>query len=161
MGQARAIAGTVLFLFVAPGTVAGLIPWWISRWAWQTGWPYWAGLVLVVLGLIGLLLCFADFALKGGGTPAPLAPTQRLVTSRLYRHVRNPMYVSVLVLIFGQAAMARSIDVLAYGILIGLVTHAFVVTYEEPTLRHQFPDDYAAYFAGVPRWIPRLRPWRP
>lgn len=57
--------------------------------------------------------------------------------------------------------LAGSIDVLAYGILIGLVTHAFVVTYEEPTLRHQFPDDYAAYFAGVPRRIPRLRPWRP
>lgn len=56
--------------------------------------------------------------------------------------------------------MARSIDVLACGILIGLLTHAFVVTYEESTLRHQFPDDYAAYFAGVPRWIPRLRPWR-
>ena len=159
MGRGRAIAGTVLFLFVAPGAVAGLIPWWIARWAWREGWLFWPGLLLVALGLIGLLLCFADFALKGGGTPAPVAPTERLVTSRLYRHVRNPMYVAVMALILGQAAMARNLDLLAYGILIWLVTHAFVVTYEEPTLRHRFPDDYVAYFAAVPRWIPRLKPW--
>jgi protein-S-isoprenylcysteine O-methyltransferase Ste14 len=100
MRRAFAILGTAIFLVLAPGTVAGLIPWWITRWHVQS--PriarlpvQVAGAVLVAAGVVVLLDSFGRFALKGLGTPAPVFPTQHLVVSGLYRYVRNPMYVAV------------------------------------------------------------------
>jgi len=163
MDRLRAIAGTVLFFFVAPGTVAGLIPWWISRWdASATPAPLLVpGALLALVGLVALVACFARFAWEGLGTPAPVAPTTSLVVTGLYRHVRNPMYVAVAAIILGQAAMFASLGVLAWGVVAWTATHLFVITYEEPTLRGSFPDQYPDYLAHVPRWIPRLTPWTP
>lgn len=163
MDRIGPIVGSVLFFFVAPGTVAGLIPRWISRWdISRTPLPLLiAGGVLTTVSLAGLAACFARFAWEGRGTPAPVAPTKTLVVSGLYRHVRNPMYVAVLGAILGQAAMFASPGVLAWGAAAWLATHLFVLTYEEPTLKGAFPDQYAAYFAAVPRWIPQLTPWTP
>lgn len=165
MTRAASSLGTVVFLLLAPGTVAGLIPWWITRWQRAPG--ALAGgdvvavlaVVLMVLGLIGLIESFARFALEGRGTPAPVLPTSRLVVSGLYRFVRNPMYLAVVVLIIGQGLYFGQNGVLVYGLGIWLVFHMFVLAYEEPTLRRSFPDDYVAYFANVPRWLPRLTPW--
>jgi protein-S-isoprenylcysteine O-methyltransferase Ste14 len=92
------VFGSTLFFAIAPGTVAGLVPWWISRWEFQ---PSFFGLdatrvvgdLLIIAGLVGLIDSFARFALQGSGTPAPIAPTQNLVVTGLYSHVRNPMYV--------------------------------------------------------------------
>ena len=117
------------------------------------------GAVLIALGLIGLLESFARFALEGRGTPAPVLPTVRLVVSGFYRWVRNPMYLAVVALIVGQSLLFGHTGVLIYGLCIWLVFHVFVLAYEEPTLRRSFPDDYAAFFDNVPRWVPRLRPW--
>ncbi len=164
MNRLSASLGSALFLVAAPGTVAGYVPWLITRWragpAWRDleptrvlGW----GLILVALAL--LLECFGRFAWQGRGTPAPLAPTGRLVVAGPYRRVRNPMYVAVTGLILGQALVLASFPLLAYAVFIWGAFHGFVVGYEEPTLRRQFPDDYADFFAAVPRWIPRLRPW--
>jgi protein-S-isoprenylcysteine O-methyltransferase Ste14 len=82
-----------------------------------------------------VLESFARFAIEGMGTPAPILPTQRLVISGSYRFVRNPMYLAVLCIIFGQAALLADWRVALYGAVIWLVSHAFVLTYEEPTLR--------------------------
>jgi protein-S-isoprenylcysteine O-methyltransferase Ste14 len=162
MKHAYAALGSALFLVVAPGTVAGLIPAWISD-----GRTVTASVPLILpggllLGLGGLLLldCFRRFV-RHGGTPAPIAPTERLVVTGAYRHVRNPMYVAVVALILGQAALFADWRLLAYGLAVWAGFHAFVLAYEEPTLRRQFPADYAAFFAAVPRWRPRLRPWTP
>jgi protein-S-isoprenylcysteine O-methyltransferase Ste14 len=161
MTRAAAILGSVLFLFAAPGTVAGAIPWWITGWpAPRLGPLAVAGAGLILLGGLLLLECFGRFAWQGRGTPAPIAPTARLVVSGPYRRVRNPMYVAVLALIFGQAALFASAPLAIYGLIIWAAFHAFVLAYEEPTLRRSFPADYAAFFAAVPRWRPRLRPWR-
>ena len=163
MTRARAIAGSVLFFFVAPGTVAGLVPWWITNWH---GEPVLsrigaiAGAALLLGGLVVLVDCFARFALKGLGTPAPVAPTAHLVVSGAYRFVRNPMYLAVLAIIAGQAILFSSFWLVVYGAAAWLVTHIFVIAYEEPALRRQFPADYAAYTASVGRWLPRLTPWR-
>lgn len=78
-----------------------------------------------------------------------------------YRRVRNPMYVAVTAMILGQAALFTDLRLLVYGLVVWAGFHVFVLAYEEPTLRHLFPQDYAAFFAAVPRWIPRLSPWRP
>lgn len=160
-----AVLGTAAFLILAPGTVAGLIPWWISRWHFQP--PFLGfttfraiGILLIAAGTAVVLDSFARFALQGIGTPAPVFPTRHLVVAGFYRYVRNPMYVAVLALILGQALLFGSLQILAYAVIAWLAVHLFVLFYEEPTLRKSFPAEYAVYCANVPRWIPRLSPWR-
>jgi len=160
-----AMLGSAIFLFVAPGTVAGLVPWWIGNWRVHAPFPGFtalriAGGVLIAVAFLFLLEAFLRFALQGIGTPAPIYPTKRLVVTGSYRLVRNPMYVTVVSLILGQSLVFGDIRLLAYGLCVWLAMHLFVLIYEEPTLRRTFPDDYAAFTANVPRWIPRLTPWR-
>lgn len=111
-------------------------------------------------GLPVLLDSFARFALQGLGTPAPVFPTRHLVVSGLFRYVRNPMYVAVASLILGQGLFFGSVRVLEYGIAVWVAFHLFVLIYEELTLRRTYGSEYEEFCANVPRWIPRLRPWR-
>jgi protein-S-isoprenylcysteine O-methyltransferase Ste14 len=99
---------------------------------------------------------FARFAIQGLGTPAPVAPPQRLVVTGLYRYVRNPIYVAVTSLIFGQGLLLGSMALLEYGLVVWLGFFAFVLLYDEPTLRGKFGKEYEDYCARVPRWIPRF-----
>lgn len=165
MTRGVALLGSVAFLLLVPGTVAGLVPWWISRWEMQG--PFLgvvafriAGAALVALGAAALLDSFARFAMRGVGTPAPVLPARNLVVTGLYRHVRNPMYVAVVSVILGQALVLGDVRVLGYGLLVWFACHLFVIGYEEPTLRGSFGAEYEAFRANVPRWIPRLRGWR-
>jgi protein-S-isoprenylcysteine O-methyltransferase Ste14 len=165
MRKGFAILGSAVFLVIAPGFVAGLVPWWISHWRLEA--PFFgltpfrlAGGILLGLGTIGLMDSFARFALQGLGTPAPVAPPCHLVVTGLYRFVRNPMYVSVTSAILGQALIFGNVRLLEYGAFVWLGFHLFVLLYEEPTLRRTFGSEYEAYCAAVPRWIPRLTPWK-
>ena len=99
------------------------------------------------------------FVRDGAGTPAPIYPTDRLVVTGLYRYVRNPMYVGVAAAIFGQALLLGSAALLVYGLAVSLGFHLFVRLYEEPTLHRRYGGQFAAYCAGVRRWLPRLTPW--
>jgi protein-S-isoprenylcysteine O-methyltransferase Ste14 len=162
--RALAVAGTGAFFVLAPGTVAGLIPWWISRWRMQK--PFFGfagfrviGILLIAAGLVVLIESFARFALEGVGTPAPVFPTKHLVVRGFYRYVRNPMYVAVVCLILGQALFFGSRQLLEYAAIAWVMTHFFVLAYEEPTLRRTFGAEYEAFCAHVPRWVPRLTPW--
>lgn len=162
--RSLAIVGSAIFLVLAPGFVAGAVPWWISHWHGEAallGLPVLRifGGVLIVLGAVGLLDSFGRFAIQGIGTPAPAFPTRHLVVSGLYRYVRNPMYVAVVSTIFGQGLLLGNVRLLDYGGLVWLLFHLFVMIYEEPTLRASFGSEYAAFCAEVPRWIPRLTPW--
>ena len=105
--QIRAIVGSIVFLLVAPGIVAGVIPWSITLYRMEPALlgfePIrWLGIALLTLGALLLVETFARFALQGRGTPAPIAPTRTLVVTGSYRFVRNPMYVAVVSLIVGQ-----------------------------------------------------------
>ena len=153
MRRVFAIVGSIVFLLIAPGTVAGVIPWEISHWRMQVG----ASFIGVSIPM--LLDSFARFALRGIGTPAPVFPPKHLVVTGLYRNVRNPMYVAALGVIQGQGLLLGDVRVLGYGALVWLISHLFVIGYEEPTLRKRFASEYEAYRASVPRWIPRLSPW--
>lgn len=164
MNRASATLGSLVFLLLAPGTVAGVVPWWISRWEWQrpllgTGVSRVAGGALVAVGVAALLDSFARFALRGLGTPAPVLPTRHLVVTGLYRHVRNPMYVAVVAVILGQALLLGDARLLGYGLLLWLVFHLFVLGYEDPKLRSTFGAEYERFRANVPRWIPSVRGW--
>ena len=84
-----AILGSRFFLLIAPGTVAGFVPWWISGWHIRAPLLHfpplrWLGVSLMVAGVPVLLDSFARFALHGLGTPAPVFPTRHLVVSGLY-----------------------------------------------------------------------------
>ena len=117
----------------------------------------WTGLILIAAGLAVVLEAFARFAWEGLGTPAPVAPTRTLVVTGFYRFVRNPMYVAVTALIFGQAVLFASWGVAVYGVVIAGAFVSFVHLYEEPTLRAAYGEEYAVYCAATPRWIPRFR----
>ena len=166
MRRALAIAGSIVFFFLAPGIVAFLVPWLIVQFGASPLWPdlqwtRWPGLVLAALGLAALVECFARFALQGEGTPAPVAPTRYLVVDGLYRHVRNPMYVSVLAIVLGWAVSFTSASLFAYAALVWLCFNIFVSVYEEPALTATFGKQYENYRANVGRWVPRLSPWTP
>jgi protein-S-isoprenylcysteine O-methyltransferase Ste14 len=161
MRTARAAVGSAVFFLAAPGMVAGVVPYWLTGWrAAEPPWPLRAGgAVLIAGGIAGLVHAFARFVTEGGGTPAPIAPTTRLVVGGLYRHVRNPMYVSVLGAIAGQALLLGRPRLLAYGAAVFAAVASFVRWYEEPTLLAQYGADYEAYRRAVRAWVPRLRPW--
>jgi protein-S-isoprenylcysteine O-methyltransferase Ste14 len=160
-----AIIGSAVFLVIAPGFVAGLVPWWISHWRLEApffGMPLFrlAGGALILMGVAGLLDSFVRFAVQGLGTPAPVFPTRHLVITGLYRYVRNPIYVAVVSTILGQGLVLGNLTLLEYGGLVWLLFHLFVLVYEEPTLRASFGSEYKKFCAEVPRWIPRFTPWR-
>ena len=161
MRRARAAAGSLLFLLVAPGVVAGLIPWAITGWRVETGSTpaRLAGALLIAIGVGFLLHAFARFVLEGFGTPAPVAPPTRLVVGGSYRYVRNPMYLALEAVIVGQVLFFGQPVLLAWAAAFGAAVFTFVRLYEEPTLARQFGPSYEAYRHAVPGWIPRLRPW--
>jgi len=161
MSRLRAALGSLVFLALAPGVAAGLIPWALTGWEARSPWPplQVAGVALVAAGAVVLLHAFARFVMEGVGTPAPVAPPERLVVGGLYRYVRNPMYLAVASTIVGQALILDRPGLLLYAAIFGVAVAAFVHGYEEPTLAERYGDEYDAYRRAVPRWLPRRRPW--
>jgi protein-S-isoprenylcysteine O-methyltransferase Ste14 len=162
MRRTAAALGSSAFLVLAPGTMGGLVPFLLTGWV--THDPpmvvFTLGALLLAGGAAVLLHAFARFVMEGAGTPAPVAPTERLVVGGLYRHVRNPMYLAVTATIVGQALLLGQYWLFVYAALFLATTMAFVTLYEEPTLRQQFDAQYDAYRSAVPGWWPRLRAWR-
>ena len=155
-----AIAKTLVFTVAVPGTVAGYVPWRLKPdpSTSATGIEEWAASTVIAIGVaIYLYTAFWGFAVIGGGTPAPIAPTKILVVKGLHRFVRNPMYIGVALTIGGQAWLFHSLHIAIYLACMLLTVHLFVLFYEEPTLRKQFGEEYDRYRARVPRWIPKVR----
>jgi protein-S-isoprenylcysteine O-methyltransferase Ste14 len=161
--MSRTALRTVLFFFLAPGTTAFVVPWWIAGWHLPEGRVTaldLLGALLLGVGLVAVLACFRRFVREGSGTPAPVAPTESLVVGGLYRYVRNPMYLAVASMIGGQALILRSPGVLVWLGVFMTAVWTFVRAYEEPTLTRQFGTSYERYRAAVPGWWPRLTPYR-
>ncbi len=152
------ILKTILFTILVPGSVLIVIPSWILEGfpKIQSGAPTPLGVVMIAMGAAIYFRCAWEFAVRGLGTPAPIAPTKFLVTTALHRYVRNPMYIGVFSVILGEAITFRSLRLLAYAALLCIPVELFVVFYEEPTLRRQFGDSYEEYWRTVPRWIPKF-----
>jgi protein-S-isoprenylcysteine O-methyltransferase Ste14 len=152
---------SIFFTFLLPGTVTVLIPYWLisSRGAGafsnHRGLRY-SGLPLIIIGAAGLLWCIWEFFSKGRGTLAPIDPPKNLVIEGLYRYVRNPMYVSVVTILLGEAIFFMSKPVLIEAGIFFVMANLFVAFYEEPALRQQFGDSYEKYRQTVGRWIPRF-----
>lgn len=114
-----------------------------------------AGGAIGVLGGLLALWCVLTFALVGRGTPAPFDPPRRLVTRGPYDFVRNPMYIGAGLALAGAALFYQSRALFGYTVLFFLITHLFVLRYEEPTLRRLFGREYEEYCLRVRRWWPR------
>lgn len=139
--------------FVIPALIASIDPWRGDLW--------WPGGTIVLVGTVLLLWCVRDFYQAGQGTLAPWDPPTQMVVIGLYRFVRNPMYLGVLLLILGWAALLQSVLLVAYSTTLFVAFHARVVLHEEPWLEMQFSTTWLAYRQNVGRWVPRLFPWRP
>jgi protein-S-isoprenylcysteine O-methyltransferase Ste14 len=165
MRMRAAAVGTMIFLVLVPGMAAGVIPWLLTDWRGRE--PPWhpairlVGLTLLAIGAVILASAFIRFVTEGRGTPAPVAPTERLVVGGLYRHVRNPMYLAVTATIVGQAMVLGRLELLTYAALFLATTAAFVHLYEEPTLLRRYGTEYEAYRRAVPGWWPRWHAWEP
>jgi protein-S-isoprenylcysteine O-methyltransferase Ste14 len=159
MRRSRSIAGSALFFAVAPGVVAGVVPYALTGWDAQPAATVVrvAGVVLLAAGVPVLVHAFVRFVVEGAGTPAPVAPTERLVVGGLYRYVRNPMYVAVDAVIVGQALLLNQPVLYVYAAVAALTMAAFVHLYEEPTLARRYGADYERYRRQVPGWMPRFR----
>jgi protein-S-isoprenylcysteine O-methyltransferase Ste14 len=161
--RVRAWGGTLAFLALTPGVVAGLVPAVITGWRipGTGGWGSPVAVVAAVVilsGVVVLLDAFVRFA-RADGTPAPPMPTVHLVVVGPYRYVRNPMYLAVLAIILGQALLFGSGGTLFYAGIVLLAVVLFVRAYEEPTLELEYGDEYREYRRNVRGWIPRVRPW--
>ena len=161
MQKKTAVAGSAGFLVIAPGVVAGLVPWWLTGWRAGVAVPApvrVTGGVMAAAGAVTLIGSFAQFATEGRGTPAPPAPTEQLVVRGPYRYVRNPMYLAVLAVITGQALLLGRPVLLGYAAGVDAAFTGFVYGYEQPALARRYGAQYQAYRRAVPGWWPRLRP---
>ena len=125
MPKTIAVLGSALFFVVAPLVLAGFVPWRITHWEFRPAFSGFEltraiGLMLIIAGVPGVVDSFARFALEGLGTPAPIAPPQKLVVTSLYRYVRNPIYIALVAVIFGQAFLFGDWRLLWYGALLWL-----------------------------------------
>jgi len=152
---------TILFTFLVPGTEFVVIPYLLlRRFGSQFDLGHMRPLALIFLtpGVAIITWCFIDFIRRGRGTPAPYDPPRRLVVAGLYRYVRNPQYIGVVLVLLSEALFFGSLVLLGYAAFFGIGYHLFVRFYEEPTLKRLFGEDYARYCATVPRWIPKRGP---
>jgi protein-S-isoprenylcysteine O-methyltransferase Ste14 len=146
---------SIFFALLLPGTVTLLLPYYIL----SGRVPHWdaigvLGLAAILAGATILIWCIADFARLGRGTLAPVDPPKALVIRGLYRYVRNPMYVGVVLVLLGESALFRSTSLLLYTGVWFLIVNLFVILYEERTLRARFGESYEQYRRSVGRWIP-------
>jgi protein-S-isoprenylcysteine O-methyltransferase Ste14 len=159
-----AAVGSLIFVVLQPGLMGGLVPYLLTD-GWEgAGSPLvlvLAGVALLAAGVGFLAHTVIRFVVEGLGTPSPVAPTQHLVVGGVYRYLRNPMYVAVIAIILGQAAILARPVLLAYAAIFWVVVASFVRFYEEPTLSGRYGEQYAAYRAAVRGWWPRLTPWSP
>ena len=167
MHRTAAAVGSTIFFALAPGTLAGLIPWSLTGWHLRhTETAAWIPLrvlggALIAAGLPVLVSAFVRFVTEGIGTPAPVAPPKRLVVGGFYRYVRNPIYLAVTALIVGQGLLLGQLGLIWYAAIVAAGLVAWVYALEEPELRDRFGTEYTEYRRAVPGWWPRRRPWQP
>jgi protein-S-isoprenylcysteine O-methyltransferase Ste14 len=153
---------TLLWSVFVPGTVTILVPYLLLSTGLEllpvelSGFRF-LGVAPVAVGALLYLWCAWDFTFVGKGTPAPFDPPKEIVVEGLYRYVRNPMYVAVLLVLGGEAIWFESTLILGYAAVVFSVFHLWVTSYEEPTLRRKFGESYEKYCGEVSRWIPGAR----
>ena len=150
---------TIIFLIMVPGVVLLYVPYGIVTSPYNMVFPIdgfrYLAFIAWPLGISIMLWCVWDFIVKGKGTPAPVDPPKELVVAGLYKYVRNPMYIGVLLILLGHILWSGSILLVLYAVGTLVCFQLFVVFYEEPFLKKTFGESYQLYLQKVPRWVPR------
>ena len=154
------IIKTLIFTILVPGAITVWMPYrllssGLSRYSYEIGTFRLVGTFPIALGIVTYLWCAWDFAFLGKGTPAPVDPPKVLVRTGLYRRTRNPIYIGVLLLLVGETILFESLTLLIDALLVGVVFHLWVISYEKPTMKRKLGIAYEEYCRSVPRWIPR------
>ena len=157
------VVRSLFWTLALPGLFAGYLPWryfGVRSVAIDPGAPvHWAGIAAILAGVVLLGACIWEFARTGGGTLSPVDPPRVLVVRGLYRHVRNPMYLSVTMIVLGEVLLTGSTTLLGYWAIWFGAANLFVMAYEEPGLRSRFGAEYEHYCQAVGRWVPRFSPY--
>jgi protein-S-isoprenylcysteine O-methyltransferase Ste14 len=151
---------TFLFMLFIPGLLLVAFPIWLMTTQpvlFSFGLFRWLALPCWAAGAAMTIWCAWAFTVRGHGTPSPTDPPRELVVSGLYRYVRNPIYLGVVVFLLGYVLWHPSPSILWMPVIVAVSAHLFVTLYEEPHLRKTFGADYEQYCRLVPRWIPRLK----
>ncbi len=151
-----------LFLFPlnVMGTIPGLILWLTQKTFSFSTVSLARGGFLILLGLPIIYHTVSLFTDFGEGTPAPYDPPRKFVVRGLFRHVRNPMMIGVILILFGEAVIFRSWPLMIWGVFFIAANLIYIPWFEEPELKIRFGSTYETYLKWVPRWIPRVRPWK-
>jgi protein-S-isoprenylcysteine O-methyltransferase Ste14 len=154
---------TLIYAVLVLGVLLGYLPWQVLRLDTVIG--EYVGTLLtyggVLLFLAGALLLFSGayyLVLRGDGTPLPFDPTKRLVVAGPYAHIQHPMAFGLLSMAFAEALWLRSPSLGIYALLLTVFVNLYLTYIEEPGLERRFGEDYRAYRAAVPRWLPFRRP---
>ncbi|UCC92293.1 MAG: isoprenylcysteine carboxylmethyltransferase family protein [Thermoplasmata archaeon] len=168
MGAWRHVRGFLAFPFMGIFLVPALLLLFGSGidigWGLDEPWNFLTvavGLLLIGIGLYLVLAPTIMFARYGRGTVAHFDPPQKLVLSGVYRHVRNPLIVGVVITVLGEGILFGAPSLLYMAVILVPLNHVIIVMEEEPRLVDRFGDDYRAYMENVPRWLPRWSPWDP
>jgi protein-S-isoprenylcysteine O-methyltransferase Ste14 len=119
------------------------------------------GIGLMITGFYMIIKTITAFKRIGKGTLAPWSPTKVLVITGIYRYVRNPMIIGVLTVLIGESIAVMSMPILIWAGFFFIINTVYFILYEEPDLEHKFGRPYLDYKKNVPRWIPRLKPYKP
>ena len=161
VGRIFNIVKTLIFIVLMGGTIMVLIPIKLLSSSYklnlEIGFLRYFGLIPVLLGIIICLWCWREFIIKGKGTPTPYDPPKELVVSGLYKFTRNPMYIGIIFVLFGEALFSESVLLLFYTGSIFFIFHIWILITEEPYLRLRFGESYKRYCESVPRWYIRLK----
>lgn len=104
------------------------------------------------------IICSGSFVFIGKGTPIPFTPTKELIVTGLYRFVRNPLYISGVLVLAGEAILFQSLGILIYCLVMFGIFNVHVLM-EETLLADKFGEAYQRYCKSVTRWIPSAKPY--
>jgi len=155
-------------VFLAPVLVCIVIPYLIlvaRTFRYET--PLFPSLIFAILGaaialpgFVCAIISFAQMIRIGNGTIMPWDASKKLVIAGLYRYVRNPMILSLLAILLGEAIAFGSNGIYIVAVIFFIINTLYFRLSEEPALERRFGEEYAEYKANVPRWMPRLKPWK-
>ena len=109
------------------------------------------GAILFALG-VALVVTGRTTFIRAGTNVRPYLPALSLVSSGIFAHQRNPMYVGGNVALFGLALMLASDWIVLLMVPALLLLHYGVVLREERYLERKFGETYRRYKASVPRY---------